>query len=210
MKKRSFLVYAGMVLAVLMMLVLAGCPQEPDKEDGIDGRLAHSWTNDPNNEYTIENNLIGLKKTFTIKSDGSFEASINPIHIGAYGKTYSGALAQGGDAAAAAAAGFLAGLQSNTVTQDAAVRWAVEGKLVHDSGDIYFMKNLKEKNNAPVRLDDDTGKPTGSANAALSTGGYEGHRVELKKNTDGIFSFTSASGDENINTFFGGTYTQLP
>lgn len=72
MKMKNFLVYAGMILVVVCMLALTGCPQDSDPE--APAGLKGTWSNGKNG---------GLNRTFTINDDFTFETIINPACIAA-------------------------------------------------------------------------------------------------------------------------------
>jgi hypothetical protein len=201
-KKTQFLVSAGLVLAVVCVLTLTGCPKEPE-EDQIDSRLVASWTN---------NEAGGMKKEFTINSDGTFTASINPTYVGAYNEAYGMAYAaaiQGGETAAhaaglAAGAAAIAGLAADPNTSDAATRWTVTGKLVKDEGDIYIMNNLHEISDPPKPASIEAPE-AGDANSVLFA---FNQKVKIEFTDGNTFTFESAESDDLTNAFFGGTYVK--
>jgi hypothetical protein len=191
MKKMKVVMSAGLVLAAVFALTLLGCPQEPEK-DTIDSRLVASWTNGADG---------GLKKEFTIREDGTFTASINPIHVGAYLQALSGG--------EEAAKGVLTALEAREGTRDADTRWTVTGELVEEGDGIYIMKDLDEATGKPVTIDTTSGQPTGKADDAVV--GYNGEWVRIVFGSDEkSFKFSSAKDTPNaeVENFFGGTYTK--
>jgi hypothetical protein len=197
MKKTKILMYAGIILAVICALVLTGCPQGED-DPQPDSRLIGEWTNGHTEP--------GLVKRFTIKSDYTFTAYINPTFIGAYNTAYKEARDNGADEAAAKAAGeaALTGLDTQGIT-DAKTRWTVTGKLTVDSEGIYIMSNLQETTDKPALND----TIPGGANTTVA--GFSGNpvRITFVADNDNQFNFVSAKGDANINAFFGGYYDKV-
>jgi hypothetical protein len=199
MERKSFLVYAGMILAVICMLVLAGCPQEPEKDEGIDGRLAYSWTNDPNSSYTVANNLIGLKKTFAINKDSTFSASINVIFLSAC----AGAQVNLGSPDTTVVAGIAAGMGGGGVVD--ALKWEVTGKLVEVADEIYLMEGLTAAGpNGQGQLEDVTP-------AIVTPFATEPVKLHVVDDTHFTFEGASTDGTTNvqINNYFGGSYTKV-
>jgi hypothetical protein len=68
-KKTELFRYAGAALALFCITAFAGCPQSSSDEESIDEKLVGNWSNRDAGLY---------QRTFTIKSNGSFTASINP------------------------------------------------------------------------------------------------------------------------------------
>jgi hypothetical protein len=216
MKKMRCAVNAGLVLAAVFALTLLGCPKEADEEDQIDSRLVNSWTNKEQG---------GMKKEFTISSNGTFTASINPNYVGAYNKTYAEYYAQAYEAATGqsgvteeaarqaahqagltAAQGAIAGLAANSSTSDAATRWTVTGKLVKGEDDFYIMTNLHETS-IPSKPASITAPEGSSADTAV--GGYNTEKVQIEFNSDDTaFDFASATDNQEVTAFFGGTYVK--
>jgi hypothetical protein len=82
MKTKNFLGYAGLILAVVSVLVFSGCPNDNDNNGNgaeFDGQLIGTWSNKAEGEYL---------KEFTINSDSdhSFTAKLNPMYIMSQGK----------------------------------------------------------------------------------------------------------------------------
>jgi hypothetical protein len=198
MKKINTLMSAGLVLAAVFSLILLGCRQEPEEDNSIDSRLVASWANG------LEK---GLYKEFTINEDGTFTAYINPFHVG----TYNAKVEESGKTAAEA---ILTQYESQETTKDANTRWTVIGKLEKDEGDgVYLMTNLEEKTEKPAnyKYNSETSQfeAEGSANDAVKA--YSGKAYVITAFPEGVdntFEFLSASGDEKVNAFFGGTYTK--
>jgi hypothetical protein len=173
--------YAALALTAVCALTLAGCPTDPDPEP--DPALIGSWTNKVTGLHD------GLVKEFTINSDFSFTASINPTFIGAYNQ--EGVTA-------------LTGLEQQPGGEDA-TRWTVTGKLTADEDGIYIMSNLTET----------TGKPalTNPGGKAADEVFFFGGPVKITfTNTDKTaFYFESAASGEiakHVTAFFGGNYTR--
>jgi hypothetical protein len=218
MKKKSFLVWAGIILALVSALVFTGCPKEPEDNAEFDSRLVNSWTNDPAHLYKAEDGTIGLKKTFKINEDHTFTASINPTYIkvynGGYKKEYDRVKATGGTDEAAKATGETAGKQAlmglSTQVTDESTRWTVTGKLDIDDKEIYIMKDLHETSDPPKPADFTKPAEGGSADQVVSAFGGPLGRVKIHFTGEKTFSFRSAINDnpENqVTLFFGGDYS---
>jgi hypothetical protein len=184
MKEKKFLVYAGMILALACMLVLAGCPKQPDDDDEPDDRLVGYWSNDPDGT-TYTGNNAGRIKDFRINSDFSFETEINVPFL-------SIVPTMGVDPAA----GMLA-LDGGI---DAYI-WTISGKLEIVEDNIYKM-----------RISDSTGQnfdltaPPAMTLEPNIVYGYNNISVKLTVIDAGHFSFASATNDSQVNEFFGGDY----
>jgi hypothetical protein len=199
MKKAKFFRHPALALAVLCALTLAGCPTDPDPDPDPDSALRGDWTNN-----TAADELPrGLVKEFSIDNDFSFKASINPLFVGTYNEAYDAAKADG--EAAAKAAG-LAALAALTDQDEKDNRWTVTGKLSGDKGDVCIMSNMRETTDKMTPPVPDSGF-TVSADFALRA--YNGHRVKIIFNEDKTtFNFESANNNQNVNLFFGGSYTK--
>jgi len=69
MKRKKFICFTAIALLTFCMLIFGGCPEEQG-ENKVDPKLVGDWSNndlDPDNE-----------RTFSIKANGSFTASLNP------------------------------------------------------------------------------------------------------------------------------------
>jgi hypothetical protein len=69
MRNMGLYPWAGAVLAMAYLLAFTGCPRLDDSDDDFDPRLEGTWSN---RAADI------TQKTFVIRPDGSFTASINP------------------------------------------------------------------------------------------------------------------------------------
>jgi hypothetical protein len=199
MKKAKFFRYAALALAAVCALTLAGCPTDPEPDPELNPDLVAVWTN-----ATGEGNIHGgLFKEFTIRSNSSFTASINPKFIMAYFQAYNAAISEGAEPAQAeeAAVGTLNGLAQEQGGENA-TRWTVIGRLASDVENTYIMGGLTE-----------TFGKQGFATAGTATqelNGFNGHAVRiLFADNKESFDFVSATNDANVNLFFGGHYTKV-
>jgi hypothetical protein len=196
MRTSRFFAAAGLVLACT--LALAGCPGEADAKP--DSRLINTWANGD------ASTLSGLYKTFTINSDYTFTAKINPPFIMLIRSIKASEGFSGGDTEAITAAKQQLGQgNGNADVIIAGMEWTVTGKLTIDNGEIYVMSALKETSNKPA----DPNTPTG-ATADSMVSGFNGELVELKFNSNTAFTFKSAGTTEDVTTYFGGTYNKVP
>jgi hypothetical protein len=197
MKRKTVFVYAGLILALVCSLVLAGCPNEPDDDEaGIDERLVHSWTNDPNNAYTISNDLIGLEKRFTINSDATFSADINVIFLlackGAGVDLNNPSLP------------MVAGIATTNFTDGAGVDqlcWTVTGKLTKVDDEIYTIPDLL------ARGPNGVGALAGVTPSIVEAFRTAPMRLYVVDDTHFVFESGASEPDADVNAFFGGNYT---
>jgi hypothetical protein len=206
MKKKNVFGYAGIILAVVCALVLAGCPQEPENNDEkLDERLFYSWTNDPNDDYTTDNGLIGLEKTFTIEKNGAFTAKINVAFIGALE-------AQGISIPPDLTDPVVNGTISNIVsvmgggTGVDGLAWTVKGKLKKVEGEIHVMQEMSATGK-PIAMGENTIDP----NSVKAFENLAKVQISFAPDGDGTsFDFSSADTPVNqqVDAYFGGTYTR--
>jgi hypothetical protein len=194
--KRTTYAAAGIVLALTCALAFTGCPHEAGDPE-IDSRLEGPWTN---------SGTSYLEKKFTIKSNGAFEAYLNPTALGAYAQAYAAALGSGGDAAAAATSAAQ-GVTTLAENYSIDIDWHVTGKLIRLEGDVYKMDSLKADASDKL-ITDPTANPPGTSDAATALAAIiQNVRITLTDNS--TFIFVNAETDnpaDSINMFFGGTY----
>jgi len=68
MKRKDFFYFTGILLLTASMLIFGGCSDEPE-ENKVDDALVGNWSNEKTGDDL---------KTFTIKLDGSFSATLSP------------------------------------------------------------------------------------------------------------------------------------
>jgi hypothetical protein len=213
MKKKNFGGYAGLILAAACMLVLSGCPKDPDEDDGVDERLVSSWTNDPKGIYTEENGLIGLKKTFTINADSTFTADINVIFLSACQGAkidFTTVTAETTPVIAGLAAALKTGAGAEVSDIDD-LKWKVTGKLTKIADETYLMAGLAAEGPRGFTFNMSEKVVDLSGVTPAIVGGFARESVKLQIKDDGGFTFTSASTNAatagQVNGFFGGDYT---
>jgi hypothetical protein len=206
---------AGIILALACTLALTGCPQEAD-DPAIDTELVAKWA-DGGDAASY------LKREFEIKSDGSFTADLNPAALGTYAQvyaqTYDGAITGGADPAQATATATGTATTAAGSAASESTSWKVTGKLVQVEGTTYKMDDLTARATDVqiVPSLDENGQPDGGeptvtpANQVLP--GFSGQNVVITLAADGAsFTFSHGGTDEianQINLFFGGTYTKV-
>jgi hypothetical protein len=228
MKMKNFFGYAGLILAVVSVLVFSGCPNDNGGDDSVDGRLVASWTNDPNNKYAADGdlgNLSGLIKKFEIKNDSTFEAKINVIFLTLLQETLDQAsqgenwqlgeikladLATADDQTLGAVNDVAQGVtgQFQGIEFDNLV-WTVTGTLEKGENDIYKMMDLNATGGDLSAVEGVDNKLKGLTPSVVKP--MSDQAVQLKIESDGTFTFSSAANPvvPAVNEYFGGTYTKV-
>jgi hypothetical protein len=182
MKKKNFLGYTGIIMAVVCISVLAGCSKDPPEPDS---RLIGSWTNDhPAGTYT--GNTLGYLKEFTINPNFSFEAKINVVFL-------TLRLAGRSPAEATAALGG-----TDYV-------WTISGNLQISEEGLYVMtvsETVGESYADPPLL---PLLPPTMVQAFVG----EGLQVVLSVLGNDHFKFSSSDGNVQVESFFGGDYYKV-
>ncbi|MDR0400779.1 MAG: hypothetical protein LBH51_07525 [Treponema sp.] len=186
MNRTKYAAFAGIVL----ILALAGCSQDPKAESPkVNTALVGGWADKGDTDSYLKRELV-------IKSDGAFEAKLNPLALGVYANAGG---ASAGDAAKAAAK-----VAVDAEKDDSS--WHVTGKLTPLQGAIYKMDNLKARD-TDIQINDNGIKMP--ANTILP--GFSGE-VTITLAEDGAsFTFAPAPSMSGIiasmvDTFFGGDY----